>query len=78
MVESLKTRFPCVLPKRDVASDCQALTTSPSATSAANPLSHSNHASYYFAGALYSGVPNLRPTLSPSPTTCPSAQEVSQ
>ena len=78
MVELLKIRFPCVLLKRDVASDCQASTTNPSATSAVDPLSHSNNAFYYFAGALYSGVPNLRPTLSLSPTTCPSPQEVRQ
>jgi hypothetical protein len=78
MVETLKTEIPCVLTNRDVASDCQASATSPSATSAADPLSHSNNASYSFAGALHSGVPNLRPTLSVSPTTCPSAQEVRQ
>jgi hypothetical protein len=78
MVESLTTRFPCVLPKRDVASDCQAVTTSPSPTSAVDPLSHSNNASYYFAGALSSGVSNLRPKLSLSPTLSPSAQEVRQ
>jgi len=67
MVEALQTQFPCVLPKPDVASDCQASATSSSDTSADIPLSHSNNTSYYFAGAFHSGVSNLRPTFSLHP-----------